>query len=55
MGGRRHEALGAIMAVGTASANSILLVTFAREQQLVGMNAFDAAIAAGHAPGFGPC
>jgi multidrug efflux pump subunit AcrB len=39
--------MGAIMAVGVASANSILLVTFAREQQLAGMNAFDAAIAAG--------
>jgi len=34
--------LGAIMAVGVASANSILLVTFAREQQLAGMSAFDA-------------
>jgi multidrug efflux pump subunit AcrB len=40
--------MGAIMAVGVASANSILLVTFAREQQLAGMTAFDAAIAAGH-------
>jgi multidrug efflux pump subunit AcrB len=39
--------MGAIMAVGVASANSILLVTFASEQQLAGMNAFDAAIAAG--------
>ena len=39
--------MGAIMAVGVASANSILLVTFAREQQLEGMSAFDAAIAAG--------
>src|SRR5246127_2834158 len=39
--------MGAIMAVGVASANSILLVTFAREQQLEGMTAFDAAIAAG--------
>jgi multidrug efflux pump subunit AcrB len=35
------------MAVGVASANSVLLVTFAREQQLAGMSAFDAAIAAG--------
>ena len=35
------------MAVGVASANSILLVTFAREQQLAGMSAFDAAISAG--------
>jgi multidrug efflux pump subunit AcrB len=41
--------MGAIMAVGVASANSILLVTFAREQQLAGRTAFDAAIAAGHA------
>ena len=35
------------MAVGVASANSILLVTFAREQQLAGRNAHDAAISAG--------
>src|SRR5580700_5307896 len=40
--------MGAIMAVGVASANSILLVTFAREQQLAGRTAFDAAIEAGH-------
>ncbi|MGC1888489.1 MAG: efflux RND transporter permease subunit [Stellaceae bacterium] len=40
--------MGAIMAVGVASANSILLVTFAREQQLAGSKAFDAAISAGH-------
>ncbi len=40
--------MGAIMAVGVASANSILLVTFAREQQLAGMTAFDAAVSAGH-------
>jgi multidrug efflux pump subunit AcrB len=39
--------MGAIMAVGVASANSILLVTFARERQLEGMPAFDAAIMAG--------
>jgi multidrug efflux pump subunit AcrB len=39
--------MGAIMAIGVASANSILLVTFARDQQLAGMPAFDAAIAAG--------
>jgi len=39
--------MGAIMAIGVASANSILLVTFAREQQLAGLPAFDAAIAAG--------
>jgi multidrug efflux pump subunit AcrB len=39
--------MGAIMAVGVASANSILLVTFAREQQLAGRSAFRAAIEAG--------
>jgi multidrug efflux pump subunit AcrB len=39
--------MGAIMAICVASANSILLVTFAREQQLAGMTAFEAAIAAG--------
>ena len=39
--------MGAIMAIGVASANSILLVTFAREQQLAGAPAFDAAISAG--------
>jgi multidrug efflux pump subunit AcrB len=36
------------MAVGVASANSILLVTFAREQQLAGKPAREAAIDAGH-------
>ena len=40
--------MGAIMAVGVASANSILLVTFAREQQLKGDSAFEAALSAGH-------
>jgi len=39
--------MGAIMAIGVASANSILLVTFAREQQLAGVPALEAAIAAG--------
>ena len=39
--------MGAIMGIGVASANSILLVTFAREQQLAGSTAFDSAIAAG--------
>src|SRR5262249_28227365 len=42
--------MGAIMAVGVASANSILLVTFAREEQLAGMSAFDAAISARRTP-----
>ena len=40
--------MGAIMAVGVASANSILLVTFAREQQLAGVPARRAAVDAGH-------
>jgi multidrug efflux pump subunit AcrB len=40
--------MGAIMAVGVASANSILLVTFAREQQLKGHPALEAALSAGH-------
>jgi multidrug efflux pump subunit AcrB len=40
--------MGAIMAVGVASANSILLVTFAHEQQQAGVSAHDAAISAGH-------
>jgi len=39
--------MGAIMAVGVASANSILLASFANEQQQAGMTATDAAIAAG--------
>jgi multidrug efflux pump subunit AcrB len=40
--------MGAIMAIGVASANSILLVTFAREQTQAGMSVREAAIAAGH-------
>ena len=39
--------MGAIMAVGVASANSILLVTFARDAQLNGHSAFEAALSAG--------
>jgi multidrug efflux pump subunit AcrB len=39
--------MGSIMAIGVASANSILLVTFAREQREAGMSAFDAAVSAG--------
>src|SRR3984885_2071190 len=39
--------MGAIMAVGVASANSILLVTFALEQQRKGRSAFRAALDAG--------
>jgi multidrug efflux pump subunit AcrB len=39
--------MGAIMAIGVASANSILLVTFAREQRMAGLSAFEAALSAG--------
>jgi multidrug efflux pump subunit AcrB len=39
--------MGAIMSIGVASANSILLVTFAREQRETGMSAVQAALSAG--------
>jgi len=39
--------MGAIMSIGVASANSILLVTFAREQRVAGLGAFEAALSAG--------
>jgi multidrug efflux pump subunit AcrB len=39
--------MGAIMAVGVASANSILLVTFAREQHAAGHSPVEAALSAG--------
>jgi multidrug efflux pump subunit AcrB len=39
--------MGAIMSVGVASANSILLVTFAREQHQAGMSPVEAALSAG--------
>jgi multidrug efflux pump subunit AcrB len=39
--------MGSIIAVGVASANSILLVTFARELRATGMSAFQAALSAG--------
>jgi len=39
--------MGAIMSVGVASANSILLVTFAREQREAGMPPMEAALSAG--------
>jgi multidrug efflux pump subunit AcrB len=39
--------MGAIMSIGVASANSILLVTFAREQSLAGKSAIEAAVLAG--------
>jgi len=41
--------MGAIMSVGVASANSILLVTFAKERRAEGLTAPEAAIAAGQA------
>lgn len=39
--------MGAIMSIGVATANSILLVTFANEQRSEGKNAFEAALEAG--------
>ena len=39
--------MGAIMSIGVASANSILLVSFAREMRQQGASAFEAAIQAG--------
>ena len=42
--------MGAIMAVGVASANSILLVTFARELRQAGASAFQAALTRRHDP-----
>jgi multidrug efflux pump subunit AcrB len=40
--------MGAIMSIGVASANSILLVAFAREQRQKGVDAVEAALSAGH-------
>ncbi|MFN6562117.1 MAG: efflux RND transporter permease subunit [Nostoc sp. ChiSLP01] len=40
--------MGAIMSIGVATANSILLVTFANEQRLMGEKAISAALAAGY-------
>ncbi|HKX26705.1 MAG TPA: efflux RND transporter permease subunit, partial [Blastocatellia bacterium] len=40
--------MGAIMCVGVATANSILLVTFANEQRLEGKDAVTAALNAGY-------
>jgi multidrug efflux pump subunit AcrB len=40
--------MGAIMAIGVATANSILLVTFANEQRIEGKNAIEAALSAGY-------
>ncbi|HEY4047466.1 MAG TPA: efflux RND transporter permease subunit [Acidobacteriaceae bacterium] len=39
--------MGAIMSIGVATANSILLVTFANEQRTAGMSAIEAAVTAG--------
>jgi multidrug efflux pump subunit AcrB len=39
--------MGAIMSIGVATANSILVVTFANEQRLSGLSALDAALEAG--------
>ena len=39
--------MGAIMTVGVATANSILMVTFANDQRAIGMSSFDAALSAG--------
>jgi multidrug efflux pump subunit AcrB len=39
--------MGAIMSIGVATANSILMITFANDQRKEGMNAHDAALAAG--------
>jgi multidrug efflux pump subunit AcrB len=40
--------MGAIMTVGVASANSILMVTFANEQLAEGLNSHEAALKAGY-------
>jgi multidrug efflux pump subunit AcrB len=39
--------MGTIMSIGVATANSILMITFANDQRLAGMNAHDAALSAG--------
>ena len=39
--------MGAIMSIGVATANSILVITFANDQRAIGMNAHDAALSAG--------
>ncbi|MEP6763103.1 MAG: efflux RND transporter permease subunit, partial [Gemmatimonadaceae bacterium] len=40
--------MGAIMSIGVATANSILIVTFANERRLAGLSAHDAALEAGY-------
>jgi multidrug efflux pump subunit AcrB len=39
--------MGAIMSIGVATANSILMITFANDQRKLGMDARDAALSAG--------
>jgi multidrug efflux pump subunit AcrB len=39
---------GTIMCMGVATANSILMISFARERMAEGLNAFDAALEAGY-------
>jgi multidrug efflux pump subunit AcrB len=39
--------MGAIMSIGVATANSILMITFANDQRKVGLNAHDASLNAG--------
>jgi multidrug efflux pump subunit AcrB len=41
--------MGAIMAIGVATANSILLVTFANDERRAGKKAAEAALSAGYA------
>jgi len=45
---QRPAMMGAIMTVGVATANSILLINFARDERLSGKNAIDAALEAGY-------
>ncbi len=40
--------MGAIMSIGVATSNSILMITFANEQRIEGENAYKAALAAGY-------
>jgi multidrug efflux pump subunit AcrB len=40
--------MGAIMTVGVATANSILLINFARDERLLGKSSTDAALEAGY-------
>jgi multidrug efflux pump subunit AcrB len=40
--------MGAIMGIGVATANSILLVTFANDERVLGKSAIESAISAGH-------